>query len=620
MHNSPPTETIRQRRPSAISSEGRVETARAIAELSVLPVQPPSSHSNPPPSTLSSSLSPSNLSSSAIPPPQLQPSLQLDQTVQQDMPIINRAPRIPGSNNTNYRTFLPRRPNLQFKRGFRSSWQQKREESDPLLGRKAGEEGPKKKRRGMGSRLHSAWKSTPTRWYPIPIGLGALYLGAQQAKKKWDGDKGVVGIDGDNDEMAVKLRGPWQVHVMGALPLRSLSRLWGYLNSLELPVWSREPGFKLYSYVFGCNLDELDQPDLKSYASLGDFFYRRLRDGVRPIDDEPLVSPADGRLLHFGAINGAKVEQVKGLTYSLDALLGKTGGPGTPAAEDVEFDTNRAFDDHDFANINDIDYSLGDLLGSSQRKVDANSSIKDEQSSEDESSSMRSSSPSPSTPGSPNEDASVPQESTTDNLVRDASVALSMGTNVVPADASSPRSSVSKLREGNGLFFAVIYLAPGDYHRFHSPAAWVVERRRHFAGELFSVSPYIARRLSNLFVLNERVALLGRWRYGFFSMVPVGATNVGSIKINFDQALRTNERRPRSHPAGTYIEAGYSKASSLLRGQPLNAGEEMGGFRLGSTVVLVFEAPKDFTFKVQEGQKVKVGEALGYVPSDAKSK
>ena len=54
-------------------------------------------------------------------------------------------------------------------------------------------------------------------------------------------------------------------------------------------------------------------------------------------------------------------------------------------------------------------------------------------------------------------------------------------------------------------------------------------------GDLFSVSPWMAKRLENLFVLNERVALLGRWKHGFFSMVPVGATNVGSIKVNFDQ-------------------------------------------------------------------------------------
>lgn len=114
--------------------------------------------------------------------------------------------------------------------------------------------------------------------------------------------------------------------------------------------------------------------------------------------------------------------------------------------------------------------------------------------------SLRSTSSSNSSTG----DASAPlRASTTDNLVHDASVALSMG---AEATTSGPKSSVSKLREGNSLFFAVIYLAPGDYHRFHSPAAWVVEKRRHFAGELFSVSPYIARRLSGLFVLNERVA------------------------------------------------------------------------------------------------------------------
>jgi len=116
--------------------------------------------------------------------------------------------------------------------------------------------------------------------------------------------------------------------------------------------------------------------------------------------------------------------------------------------------------------------------------------------------------------------------------------------------------------------------------------------------------------LKDLFILNERVALLGRWKYGFFSMVPVGATNVGSIKINFDADLRTNSPTRPKIP-GEYAEATYTKSSALLQGKPLRSGDEMGGFSLGSTIVLIFEAPEDFLFVVRRGDKVKLGEPLG---------
>jgi len=304
------------------------------------------------------------------------------------------------------------------------------------------------------------------------------------------------------------------------------------MNSLELPVWFRPYGFWFYAWIFGCNLDELEEPDLKKYASLGEFFYRRLKPSARPIAPSILVSPADGTVLHFGSIKDHRtVEQVKGMTYSLDALLGVSSGSATPTSEEIHF-ANRdhaQVEDTDFANVNGIAYSVDDLLGhhgqQQQQPMDVDT--------------PRSDSPIPMTPTGEIKDASIGINGDGPspvgiNMTESVNVALDAG--IRPLLHRTPsQSAVQKVKDGNELFFAVIYLAPGDYHRFHSPAAWVVEKRRHFAGELYSVSPYIAKRLANLFVLNERVVLLGRWRHGFLSMVPVGATNVGSIVINFDR-------------------------------------------------------------------------------------
>ena len=76
-----------------------------------------------------------------------------------------------------------------------------------------------------------------------------------------------------------------------ALPLRILSRAWGRVNSIELPMWMREPVYKLYIWAFDCNLEEAAIRDLQHYKNLGEFFRRRLRPGVRKIDpNHSLVS------------------------------------------------------------------------------------------------------------------------------------------------------------------------------------------------------------------------------------------------------------------------------------------------------------------------------------------
>ncbi|SRR5258708_2436593 len=192
------------------------------------------------------------------------------------------------------------------------------------------------------------------------------------------------------------------------------------------------------------------------------------------------VSPADGTVLHFGKIVNSRVEQVKGLTYSLDALLG-TRQAGDSISVEFAQRQGAEVDDEEFADVNGIEYSLDQLLGSNSHKT------------HDSKASPTSSFPfdplSSSTVSREGsiEDASVPEESKTSDTL---SVAAEVGT--VPVHPGLKRSmTVSNIKPGNELFFTVIYLAPGDYHRFHSPTAWVVEKRRHFAGK--SILRYLFR-------------------------------------------------------------------------------------------------------------------------------
>lgn len=150
------------------------------------------------------------------------------------------------------------------------------------------------------------------------------------------------------------------------------------------------------------------------------------------------------------------------------------------------------------------------------------------------------------------------------------------------------------------LYQAVIYLCPGDYHGFHSPAQWTVKERRHIWGELLSVAPPLLKHVQGLFALNERVVLEGKWAFGYFAMVAVGATNVGSIRLAWEPGLATTA----SHsPTGC-------ERRRLAPPLKLSPGEQVGQFGFGSSIVLVFEAPEGLQFPTKEMETVKYGQHL----------
>lgn len=67
------------------------------------------------------------------------------------------------------------------------------------------------------------------------------------------------------------------------LPLRTISRIWGSLMSVELPVHMRPYVYRAWARAFHSNLEEVALP-LEEYPSMRDFFARGLREGCRPID------------------------------------------------------------------------------------------------------------------------------------------------------------------------------------------------------------------------------------------------------------------------------------------------------------------------------------------------
>ncbi|EHJ04191.1 archaetidylserine decarboxylase [Marinobacter manganoxydans] len=148
--------------------------------------------------------------------------------------------------------------------------------------------------------------------------------------------------------------------------------------------------------------------------------------------------------------------------------------------------------------------------------------------------------------------------------------------------------------------FSTIYLSPKDYHRIHMPMAGTLRQMIHVPGKLFSVNPVTAENVPNLFARNERVVCIFDTASGPMALVLVGAMIVGSVETRW---------------AGVVVPGRRQVTSTLYEGEQaitFDKGEEMGRFRLGSTVIVVMpKGAVSWNSNQVAGKTVRMGEAFG---------
>ena len=127
--------------------------------------------------------------------------------------------------------------------------------------------------------------------------------------------------------------------------------------------------------------------------------------------------------------------------------------------------------------------------------------------------------------------------------------------------------------------FATIYLSPRDYHRVHMPCDATLRKMIYVPGDLFSVNPFLAEHVPNLFARNERVICVFDTAFGPMIQILVGATITASMSTVWAGVINP----PRTGEVKVWTYQG-DNAIKLTKGQ------EMGAFQLGSTVINLFPA------------------------------
>lgn len=158
--------------------------------------------------------------------------------------------------------------------------------------------------------------------------------------------------------------------------------------------------------------------------------------------------------------------------------------------------------------------------------------------------------------------------------------------------------------EANNLPFSQgtytnLYLAPSDYHRVHMPYSGKLERMIYIPGKLFPVKESSVEALPSLFSINERLVLFFDTAIGQMAVIFVGAMIVGNIHVVWHGDI-AREKKIRTW--------NYTDKSIHF-----NAGDEIGHFKLGSTVIILF-TNKEHTVQWQNDlDKLQYGQKIGAI-------
>jgi len=148
--------------------------------------------------------------------------------------------------------------------------------------------------------------------------------------------------------------------------------------------------------------------------------------------------------------------------------------------------------------------------------------------------------------------------------------------------------------------FATIYLSPRDYHRVHMPCDATLRKMIYVPGDLFSVNPFLAEHVPNLFARNERVICVFDTAFGPMAQILVGATITASMSTVWAGVINP----PRTGEVKVWTYQGDSAIK-------LTKGQEMGAFQLGSTVINLFpENSVTLAEHLEVDVPVRMGEIL----------